>query len=196
MSAILPDTTLPGDAGAAIDARARFEAKQMAVIEAVSAVEKLERSRARLRRAMSPPPVERHSVPTGPGWWEHFKQLPVVVVVRDALRGWWSHHPLRPVAQIGLEASNAAAKPIARDKPLLLLAAAAVVGAVVSRFLPWRWLVRSLLFAGLAPQLAARAAAKLPIESWLSVLGSAMAAPGAAHRTQPAPSVRMPSPAA
>lgn len=34
MSAVLPDNTLPGDAGAAIDARARLEAKQIAVIEA------------------------------------------------------------------------------------------------------------------------------------------------------------------
>ena len=196
MSAILPDTTLPGDAGAAIDARARFEAKQMAVIEAVSAVEKLERSRTRLRRAMSPPPIERHSAHPGPDWWVHFKRLPVVVMVRDALRSWWSQHPLRPVAQIGLEASNAAAKPIARDKPLLLVAAAGLVGAVVSRFLPWRWLVRTVLFAGLAPQLAARAAAKLPIESWLSVLGSAIAATGAARRTHPAPTGRMQAPAA
>lgn len=187
MNAILPDTPLPGDAGAALDAQVRFEAKQMAVIEAVSAVEKLERSRARLRRAMRPPPIERHGANAGPGWWVHFKQLPVVVFVRDALRSWWTQHPLRPVAQIGLEASNAAARPIARDKPLLLLAAAAVVGAVVSRVLPWRWLLRSVLFAGLAPQLAARAAAKLPIESWLGVLGSAMAAPGAAQRMQPAP---------
>ena len=191
MSAVLPDNTLPGDAGAAIDARARLEAKQIAVIEAVSAVEKLERSRARLRRAMSPPPVKRHDL-RGPDWWSHFKRLPVVGLIRDALRGWWLQHPLRPVAQVGVEASNAAAKPMAQERPMLLLAAAAVVGAALGRFLPWRWVLRSVLFAGLAPQLAARVAAKLPIESWLSVLGSALATPTTAHRVPAAARLQRP----
>ena len=139
-----------------------------------TALERVESSRARLRDAMLPPAAPRHAA-TEPGdasWLQRLKRLPAVSVVVDALDAWWSKHPMRPISQVAGGASNAVVKALAQRHPLPLVLVAGAAGAAVAWSRPWRWIFSSVLFAGLVPQLASRVVSKLPIESWLTILGS------------------------
>ena len=57
---------------------------------------------------------------------------------------------------------------------LCFVLVAAAVGALLVWSRPWRWALRPALLAGLAPQFASRVVAKLPIESWMTLLDSAL----------------------
>ena len=140
------------------------------------ALARLEASRTRLRLAMLPPPAAEPSTsaPHGESLLHKFSALPLVSAVTESVSAWWSHHPMRPVAHIATEASNAVVKPIAQRNPWALVLTAGVIGAGLAWTRPWRWIFRSALFAGLVPQLAARVASSLPIESWMSMVGAAV----------------------
>ena len=161
-----------------------------------TAVERIEQSRARLRAAMSPPPEtpDDAGAARSESWLHKLGALPLVNAVVESVGTWWTQHPLRPVGQMAGEASTALIKPIAQRNPLALVLVAALVGAGLAWSRPWRWIFRSALFAGLVPQLASRVAANLPIESWMSMVGSALSA----DRARPAASRRdgIPEPAA
>ncbi len=142
-----------------------------------AALARLEASRARLREAMRPagpaPPRDRPEN-AGRSWLQGLRELPIISLVADALHGWWLQNPLRPVALVAAEASNAVARPLAQRHPIALLLVAGTVGAALAWARPWRWALRSALFAGLVPQLASRVVDKLPIESWLTLLSAAL----------------------
>lgn len=124
---------------------------------------------------LPPPPPERGALtPHRESLLRRVSALPLVNAVIESVTSWWSHHPMRPVAHIANEASNAVVKPIAQRNPWSLVLAAGVVGAGLAWTRPWRWLFRSALFAGLVPQLAARIASSLPIESWMSMVGASL----------------------
>ncbi|MEO5775008.1 MAG: hypothetical protein ABIQ32_12950 [Sphingomicrobium sp.] len=114
------------------------------------------------------------STPPGPTWFDRLSAWPAVHAVVESVQSWWGHHPMRPVAHVALEASNAVARPLAHRHPLTLMLAAAAAGAALAWFRPWRWIFRSALFAGLVPQLASRVVATLPLESWMSMVASAL----------------------
>lgn len=142
-----------------------------------AALARLEASRARLREAMRPTaPEPSADGPDGIGrsWLRRLRELPVIGLVADALGAWWSHSTLRPVAQVAAEASSAVAKPLAQRHPIALVLVAGVAGAALAWGRPWRWALRSALFAGLLPQLATQVIAKLPIDSWLALLSAAL----------------------
>ena len=142
-----------------------------------AALARLEASRARLREAMRPPtpaPSVDGRDAAGRSWLRRLRELPVIGIVADALHGWWSQNPLRPVALVAAEVSNAVAKPLAQQHPIGLVLVAGMVGAALAWARPWRWVLRSALFAGLVPQVASRVVAKLPIESWLTLLGATL----------------------
>ena len=142
-----------------------------------AALARLEASRARLRDAMrpaAPAPSTERAEAAGGSWLQRLRGLPVIGLVADALAGWWSQNPLRPVALVAAEASNAVARPLAQRHPIALVLAAGTVGAALAWARPWRWALRSALFAGLVPQLASRVVANLPIESWLTLLSGAL----------------------
>lgn len=140
------------------------------------ALARLEASRTRLRLAMLPPPPPEPKIAaaSGESLLQKLTALPLVNAVIESVSAWWSHHPMRPMAHIANEASNAVVMPIAQRNPWLLVLAAGVFGAVLTWTRPWRWMFRSALFAGLVPQLTARVAASLPIESWMSMVGAAV----------------------
>jgi hypothetical protein len=140
------------------------------------ALDRIEASRARLRLAMLPPPPPEPGAapPRRESLLHRASALPLVNAVIESVTSWWLHHPMRPVAHIANEASNAVARPIAQRNPWSLVLAAGVVGAGLAWTRPWRWLFRSALFAGLVPQLAARVASSLPIESWMSMVGASL----------------------
>lgn len=139
------------------------------------ASDRIEVSRARLRLAMTPvaKATSKSSRRIQP-WLQRIGDLPLVNSVVDSVGAWWTHHPLRPVTQVANEASNAVVRPIAQRNPLGLVAGAALIGAAFAWAKPWRWMFRSALFAGLLPQVATRIVSNLPIESWMSMLGSAL----------------------
>jgi len=143
-----------------------------------AALERVELSRARLRRALQPPPAPTKAQAPGPldPWVRRLRDLPLVAEMLDSVAAWWAHHPLRPIAQVAGEASNALARPVAQRHPLLLVLAAGLLGAGLARSRPWRWIFSSALFAGLVPQVAGRVLASLPIDSWLTMLATRPAA--------------------
>lgn len=137
--------------------------------EVISGVERITLSRERLRLAMLPKPStpgDRRSL------LERAKHWPAVGMVADSVDAWWENHPLHALSDVASDASDTVMRPLANRHPLALVAGAAVAGAVLAWVRPWRWLFSSALLAGLAPQLASRLVAKLPVESWISMLGS------------------------
>lgn len=139
----------------------------------ISARERIEATRARLRSAMLPPPAAPKREPrTGlHAQLERLKELPGIAVIVDTLQSWWQQTPLRPLAEIASRATSAMARPVAQQNPVALVVVAGLFGAVFVWSRPWRWALKSALLAGLMPQLAARLFAHLPLESWLASLG-------------------------
>ena len=147
---------------------------------AMTASERIDFSRARLRAAMSPPPAPAADADAGKtSWTQRLKQLPVISLVFESLDAWWTNHPLHAAAQVAAEASSAVVRPVARRHPFALVFVAGAVGALLVWSRPWRWALRPALLAGLAPQFASRVVKNLPIESWMTLLGAALAQPAA-----------------
>lgn len=140
----------------------------------LSAVERLEASRVRLRHAMLPPPaLQPRQAETGLlAWLGRLKAQPSIAVIIDAFQSWWVRHPMRPLVKLAGEATNAMAKPIAQHNPVALIMAAGLIGVVFAWSRPWRWALKPALFAGLMPQLVSRVVGHLPLESWLAAFGS------------------------
>ena len=142
-----------------------------------AAVDRIETSRMCLLAAMTPTAAPNAAPRHGPASdaVARFKAMPLVAAVLESVESWWSHHPLRSLASVAGEASGAVAKPIADRHPFALVLTAAAVGAALAWSRPWRLIFRSALFAGVLPQLASRMVAALPLGSWMTLLGSALA---------------------
>ena len=140
---------------------------------ALTPVQRLAQSRERLRQVLAPPPgTESGAAGAGTSWEERLRAVPGLAFAVDVVQAWWQQHPLRAAALVAREVSRAALRPIAGRHPIALMAAAVMVGAALAWTRPWRWALKSALFAGLLPQLASRLASALPIEDWIKVLGS------------------------
>ena len=66
---------------------------------------------------------------------------------------WWQNHPLYLAGTLMARTGGVALRPLARDHPLALVAAATAAGALLAWARPWRWRLPPVLLAGLAPQL-------------------------------------------
>lgn len=79
----------------------------------------------------------------------------------DALGAWWARSPLRLVGQMGAQAADKLARPIAQRHPWQMVGGALLSGAVLAWARPWRWrwLPHQALVAAIAPPLLARAMA-------------------------------------
>lgn len=139
---------------------------------------RLARSRERLRAALNEAAVTRRGASAvrtpGPAgaWLASLKTIPGAGVIIDALSAWWARHPLRIAGSVAEDAANAAMQPFAQRHPLALVAWAMLAGALFVWARPWHGLLKPALFAGLLPQLFARAMAQVPSRSWLAVLTS------------------------
>lgn len=141
-------------------------------------LQRLQQSRERMRRYLLP--AER-TPKTGDGAeagltdriWDKFGDLrnhPLIGAVIDAAENWWSHHPLRTVADIGSTAVRELAGPLVRRHPVACVAGALVVGALLVRVRPWRWVLKPALFAGLTTQVVSRLLSDAPMEFVLNAL--------------------------
>ena len=137
-----------------------------------AAVERVEWSRERLRRAMQPPAAPARGAGPLASVRRRLHGWPLAAELIDGLVDWWSHHPLRALAVFAADASNAVARPLAQRHPLLLVLIGGLAGAGLARSHPWRRLFGPALLAGLLPQLAARIVSRLPLDTWLSASAS------------------------
>lgn len=168
---VQPMTPAPATAAAMVPAQAVGEP---------SAAERLARSRDEIRQAIAefvaPPPRLAALQAGGAGTstldtlLDKVMTLPGIDIVVDTAQSWWRHHPWRAVGMVAADAGRVAAAPIARRHPVALVLGAALFGAVLLRWGPWRWVAKRTLLAGFVPRLATRIAATVPLESWLSAL--------------------------
>jgi hypothetical protein len=140
-----------------------------------TAMARIEMSRARLRAAMQAPHTSTESAGAPNSWFNELKDVPYVGAVVQAVHSWWIQHPLRPVSMVISHALAVVTRPVAQRSPVTLVLVAAAGGAVLVWSRPWRWIFRSALLAGLGPQIISRVIAKLPIESWMTLLAASMA---------------------
>jgi hypothetical protein len=73
--------------------------------------------------------------------------------VAGLVRHWWSGHPLRAAAGMAAGVATLALRPLAARHPWGLVAGAVVLGGLLAWTRPWRWPLKSALWAGLLPQL-------------------------------------------
>ena len=118
------------------------------------------RAAAAKQRGRMPSPLDR------------LRSHPVFGIVIDAISSWWANHPLQPAASIAQSVTRDALVPLARRHPLSIVASAFVVGGLLVRFRPWRWMAKPAFFAGLASQVVTRFITHLPIESMLHALAA------------------------
>ena len=144
---------------------------------ALTPLQRLERSRERLRLVLAPPPrpaADASASGSGKSWEQRLRDIPGLAVAIDVVKVWWQQHPLHAASIVAAEVGRATLRPAANRHPMALVALAMVAGAVLAWARPWRWALRSALFAGLLPQVTSRVVASLPIEAWLKVLGTFM----------------------
>ncbi|QAZ40481.1 hypothetical protein C1M51_14205 [Methylibium sp. Pch-M] len=151
--------------------------------EALTPIERLERSRARLRktwvgkrRAPRRDP-QRSSAETSPN--DAGATAPqagddsTLDVLVSMLTRWWERHPLHQVFDIAAEVAAPAARsivgPLAERHPLRLVALAAGAGALLMVVRPWRWLPQAALSSVLLSALWPRGGPS----RWLSAGGLA-----------------------
>jgi len=145
----------------------------------MTAVERVESSRVRLREALAPPPVVAES-PTRArrSWLGALADLPLIGGVIESLGTRWSHHALRPVAQVAADAFKAALNRLVQRHPIALVLSASAVGAVLAWRRPRRWVFNSALLAGVLHHMVLRIVARLPVELWAAMLAAALQRPG------------------
>lgn len=177
MSAVMPNPGLGQPAATAVTAT---PAAVLPVVEPETAAERLARSREQIRESIAATAVpQRNAVALAqPGvaasalqtLLDQAMSLPAVNVVVDAAQSWWRYHPWRAVGAVAADAGRVAVAPVANRHPVALVLGAALVGALLLRWGPWRWVAKRTLLAGFVPRLATRVAASVPMESWLSAL--------------------------
>lgn len=107
---------------------------------------------------------------------------PMAAAVVDAVTNWWKSHPVHAFGVILGSAARDAAGPLVRRHPLATAAAAVVAGALLMRMRPWRLVIKSALFAGLASQVASRLVSAVPLDT---VMASLMKFTGARRQAAP-----------
>lgn len=145
----------------------------------MSAAERLALSRARMKTYLAErSPKRRQRARVGdaaslPGidlLMAKLKEHPIAAAVYDAVTNWWKSHPVHAFGVIAGAAARDAAGPLVRRHPVAMVCVALVAGALVARMRPWRLVMKSALFAGLASQVLSRLVSAVPIDAVLGAL--------------------------
>ncbi len=106
---------------------------------------------------------------------------PAVVAVRW-VRRWWRRHPWRATFDLGSAVVDELAKPVARSHPWLLVGGALVLGMVLARARPWRWISAGALLTGLLPRISLTS-----LMSWVTSLVAETSKPAAGPASTASP---------
>jgi hypothetical protein len=132
----------------------------------MTALERLELSRVRLRLALSPAAARKTFVKRA--------GTSFTGAMVEWFNGWWTHHPLRRISQLAGSAFAAGLNPLTQRHPLIVVASAGAAGAALAWSRPWRWMFSPAVLAGLLPRLAWRVVPKLPLQAWVAMLAAAL----------------------
>lgn len=122
-----------------------------------AASHRLAQSRSRLHQAVTMATPHEKPV-TAPGLATGLAKD----LAKGAIHQWWAHHPLRLVSDVTMDAARAVVQPVAQRHPVVLVAGAAAVGALLVWSQPWRWLLTPALLAGLLPKVISHALNSAP----------------------------------
>lgn len=177
--------TTPASTAAADDIGRQAAPPESTIELSLTPLQRLERSRERLRQVLAPPPqpaADSADGSSGRSWEQRLRDIPGIGTVIDVVKVWWQQHPLHAVGIVASEVGRTTLRPIARRHPFALVGVALLAGVLLAWARPWRLALRSAMLAGLVPQVASRVVASLPIESWLTVLGTLFTkSTGSAH---------------
>jgi hypothetical protein len=141
-------------------------------------VQRLAHSRERLRaalREMAEPPGASANGGLSASLSAAFaalKSIPGAGVALAALSAWWAKHPLRVASTALGQGAAALVGPMARRHPMAAIVVSGLLGALLVRGRPWRWLLEPALLAVLLPGLLPKAVAQPASLSWLAMLVS------------------------
>jgi hypothetical protein len=97
--------------------------------------------------------------------------------LRQALATAWQQHPLHQGAELAAGLARLALQGAAERHPLGLVVGAGLLGMVVARSQPWRYLIRPALRSGWPARLALDVLAQVPMRSWVAALAANAPAP-------------------
>lgn len=139
--------------------------------------ERLALSRERLRQALHATAAGAGDQGRGAGgsgstrsWRETLRSVPGGELALRALGRWWARQPWRGAGEALLDGVTLVLRPVARRSPLGLMLGALVMGGLLARLRPWRWIPKFVLMAGLLPQLLPRGVAAEAGLSWSGLL--------------------------
>ena len=174
-------------------------------VPTLTAVERLNLSRARLRQAMTRPESKAGDGSTsgnramGQGILDVLKiAVPSAGLVIDAIEQWWAGHPLQASGSLVEGVVDELLRPWAKRHPLTLVAGAVAAGALLVWSRPWRWALKPHLLNTWGPAVLSSAIASSAVQSWLlGVLAKTSMQPAQATTPTPAtPSTSAPAPGA
>lgn len=163
--------------------------------------QRVAQSRERLRQAMLRPgggprsdrgdDAGSEGEPSGGGWLSGLRSHPIASLALGALDAWWRAHPLHAGATL----TQGLVSPWVRRHPIATVVGAMVVGGLMVRTRPWRWLAKRALLTGIASYMLRNALRHVPMGSLLGMLSSWGASPArsaaqpasARPRTEPRP---------
>jgi hypothetical protein len=165
-----------------------------------SPARRLEQSRERMRESMlhlsgRPPhgPGEAGSAEES-GWLDSLRSHPLAALLMGAMGGWWQSHPLNSAARAGQGgAASRMLSPWARRHPVALVLGAVVVGGLLVRTRPWRWLAKPALVTGVLSYALRSVVSHIPVRSLLGLL-SGFSSPAAAQPVPEEPPEKMSKP--
>ena len=125
----------------------------------VSAQDRLARSRANMTRWLADDGAARADTQGGgsvlSGWLQKLRAEPLAALALDALSDRWSRHPMQTTVRVAEAAARETIAPLVRRHPAATLGASAIIGALLVRARPWRWLARPALLYGVLAQVSA-----------------------------------------
>jgi hypothetical protein len=83
----------------------------------------------------------------------------------EAVNQWLADHPIKLASEVIGDVTKSVVAPIAQRSPVLFVASALAVGAVLVWSRPWTWLLKPAILAGVVPQVISKVLAYSPKRS-------------------------------